>query len=124
MILAEVMIGLSVLREGNWFSLGVELTATLLTNLCIWIYIFHSVWFLGGHFVIRFYDMFTPFTVGLVFLLYQLFETVVIHKPETTLYASAERYVICKGKKVNRYVREVINYLMECQKFYKNTQRM
>ena len=68
--------------------------------------------------------MFTPFTVGLVFLLYQLFESITIHKPDTTLYASAERYVVCKGKKMNRYVREVINFLSECQKFYKNTQRM
>ena len=38
----------------------------------------------GGHFVCKIFDLFTPFSVGLVYLMYRSFERVSIHKPNTS----------------------------------------
>ncbi|KAI9273591.1 FtsJ-like methyltransferase-domain-containing protein [Sporodiniella umbellata] len=51
----------------------------------------------GGLFVCKFFDMFTPFTVDLVWLLYQLFEEVAITKPFSSRPANSERYIVCRG---------------------------
>jgi len=51
----------------------------------------------GGHFVCKIFDVFTPFTVGLLFILRQHFEEFAIVKPVTSRPANSERYVVCKG---------------------------
>ena len=38
----------------------------------------------GGHFVCKLFDLFTPFSVGLVYLMYRSFQQVAIHKPNTS----------------------------------------
>ena len=48
----------------------------------------------GGHFVCKIFDMFTPFSVGLFYLLYRSFEKVCIFKPVTSRPANSERYVV------------------------------
>lgn len=53
----------------------------------------------GGNFVCKVFDLFTPFSVGLVYLLWRSFEKVAIHKPNTSRPANSERYVICKWKR-------------------------
>ncbi|XP_028580218.2 cap-specific mRNA (nucleoside-2'-O-)-methyltransferase 1 [Podarcis muralis] len=53
----------------------------------------------GGHFVCKTFDLFTPFSVGLVYLLYCCFERVSIFKPVTSRPANSERYVVCRGLK-------------------------
>jgi len=53
----------------------------------------------GGHFVCKLFDLFTPFSVGLVYLMYRSFEHVCIHKPNTSRPANSERYIICKHKR-------------------------
>lgn len=65
----------------------------------------------GGHFVCKVFDLFTPFSIGLVYLMYRSFDHVCIHKPVTSRPANSERYLICKGKKSN--VRSVHNYFVE-----------
>jgi len=50
--------------------------------------------FLGGHFVCKVFDMFTPFSVGLFYLLYRCFERVCLFKPVTSRPANSERYFI------------------------------
>lgn len=50
-----------------------------------------------GYFLCKTFDLFTPFTVGLIYLLYRAFDEVSIHKPITSRPANSERYVICKG---------------------------
>lgn len=47
----------------------------------------------GGHFVCKLFDLFTPFSVGLVYLMYHAFEKVCIFKPNTSRPANSERYV-------------------------------
>ncbi|PHZ14421.1 FtsJ-domain-containing protein [Rhizopus microsporus ATCC 52813] len=51
----------------------------------------------GGAFVCKFFDMFTEFTVDLVWLLYQLFDEICITKPLSSRPANSERYVICRN---------------------------
>ncbi|KAG1960908.1 cap-specific mRNA (nucleoside-2'-O-)-methyltransferase 1 [Pimephales promelas] len=53
----------------------------------------------GGHFVCKTFDLFTPFSVGLIYLLYLCFERVSLFKPVTSRPANSERYVVCKGLK-------------------------
>ena len=45
----------------------------------------------GGHFVCKIFDMFTPFLVGLIYLLYRCFDKVCIIKPVTSRPANSER---------------------------------
>ncbi|XP_074845890.1 cap-specific mRNA (nucleoside-2'-O-)-methyltransferase 1 isoform X1 [Carettochelys insculpta] len=53
----------------------------------------------GGHFVCKTFDLFTPFSVGLIYLLYCCFERVSLFKPVTSRPANSERYVVCRGLK-------------------------
>ncbi|XP_059052007.1 cap-specific mRNA (nucleoside-2'-O-)-methyltransferase 1 [Achroia grisella] len=53
----------------------------------------------GGHFVVKLFDVFTLFSVGLIYIMYKCFDQVSIHKPVTSRPANSERYLICKSKK-------------------------
>ncbi|XP_029175343.1 cap-specific mRNA (nucleoside-2'-O-)-methyltransferase 1-like [Nylanderia fulva] len=55
----------------------------------------------GGHFVTKLFDLFTPFSVGLIYLMYRCFENICIFKPNTSRPANSERYLICKRKKLD-----------------------
>ena len=48
---------------------------------------------LGGHFLCKLFDVFTPFSVGCVYLMYRAFKHVCIFKPVTSRPANSERYV-------------------------------
>jgi 23S rRNA U2552 (ribose-2'-O)-methylase RlmE/FtsJ len=50
-----------------------------------------SVLRVGGNFVCKIFDIFTPFSVGLVYLLYLCFDRICIHKPVTSRPANSER---------------------------------
>lgn len=54
-----------------------------------------------GHFVCKLFDLFTPFSVGLIYLMYKCFEEIAIIKPNTSRPANSERYLICKWRKPN-----------------------
>ncbi|XP_066527148.1 cap-specific mRNA (nucleoside-2'-O-)-methyltransferase 1 [Hoplias malabaricus] len=53
----------------------------------------------GGHFVCKTFDLFTPFSVGLIYLLYLCFERISLFKPVTSRPANSERYVVCRSLK-------------------------
>uniref|UniRef100_A0A4W3GEU1 Cap-specific mRNA (nucleoside-2'-O-)-methyltransferase 1 n=1 Tax=Callorhinchus milii TaxID=7868 RepID=A0A4W3GEU1_CALMI len=53
----------------------------------------------GGNFLCKTFDLFTPFSVGLIYLLYTSFERVSLFKPVTSRPANSERYVVCRGLK-------------------------
>ncbi|KAM6905732.1 cap-specific mRNA (nucleoside-2'-O-)-methyltransferase 1 isoform 1-T1 [Lycodopsis pacificus] len=53
----------------------------------------------GGNFVCKTFDLFTPFSVGLVYLLYLCFDRICLFKPVTSRPANSERYVVCRGLK-------------------------
>lgn len=46
---------------------------------------------MNGHFILKIFDVLLPFTVGLIYLLYQCFSEVHLIKPKTSRPSSAER---------------------------------
>lgn len=50
----------------------------------------------GGHFILKVFDLFTPLSIDLVFLLSSLYKKVYIIKPFTSRYANSEKYLVCK----------------------------
>ncbi|XP_072106701.1 cap-specific mRNA (nucleoside-2'-O-)-methyltransferase 1-like, partial [Mobula birostris] len=50
-----------------------------------------------GHFVCKTFDLFTPFSAGLIYLLFLCFERVSLFKPITSRPANSERYVVCRS---------------------------
>ncbi|CAF2555162.1 unnamed protein product [Rotaria sp. Silwood2] len=64
----------------------------------------------GGHFVCKLFDVFTPFSVGLVYLMYRTFNQISIHKPVTSRPANSERYIICKG--LHEDIRDIVRAYM------------
>ncbi|KAK5852953.1 hypothetical protein PBY51_006784 [Eleginops maclovinus] len=53
----------------------------------------------GGNFVCKTFDLFTPFSVGLIYLLYLSFDRICLFKPITSRPANSERYIVCRGLK-------------------------
>lgn len=49
-----------------------------------------------GHFVCKLFDLFTSFSVGLIYLMHLAFNKICICKPVTSRPANSERYIICK----------------------------
>ncbi|KAL6049228.1 Cap-specific mRNA (nucleoside-2'-O-)-methyltransferase 1 [Balamuthia mandrillaris] len=64
----------------------------------------------GGNFVCKLFDVFTTFTAGLLYVLYQHFEQFSLIKPFASRPANSERYIVCKGLKQFRPM-PVMNYL-------------
>ncbi|CAF1175347.1 unnamed protein product [Didymodactylos carnosus] len=64
----------------------------------------------GGNFVCKLFDLFTPFSVGLVYLMYRTFNQISIHKPVSSRPANSERYIICKG--LRESVRDIVRVYM------------
>jgi cap1 methyltransferase len=52
-----------------------------------------------GHFVVKLFDLFTPFSVSLIYLMSKCFTQISICKPNTSRPANSERYLVCKWKK-------------------------
>lgn len=55
----------------------------------------------NGHFVMKLFDTTTPFTIGLIYLIYKCFKEICIIKPPTSRPANSERYIIGKWKLPN-----------------------
>ncbi|CAH1792799.1 unnamed protein product [Owenia fusiformis] len=69
----------------------------------------------GGHFVCKLFDVFTLFSVGLIYLMYRAYDHVSIFKPVTSRPANSERYIICKGLREDH--KDIYDYLykVNCQ---------
>jgi 23S rRNA U2552 (ribose-2'-O)-methylase RlmE/FtsJ len=51
---------------------------------------------LGGHFVCKFFDLYSLQTIKLIYILKCSYSTVIIEKPNTSRPANSEKYIICK----------------------------
>uniref|UniRef100_A0A8R1DM14 Cap-specific mRNA (nucleoside-2'-O-)-methyltransferase 1 n=1 Tax=Caenorhabditis japonica TaxID=281687 RepID=A0A8R1DM14_CAEJA len=51
----------------------------------------------GGNFFCKLFDIFTPFSVALIYLMRVCYDSVSLHKPHTSRPANSERYITCKG---------------------------
>lgn len=65
----------------------------------------------NGHFVCKLFDLFTPFSIGLVYLMRCAFKQVCIHKPNTSRPANSERYIICKWRREG--TKDICDYFFE-----------
>ena len=94
--LCQFLFALSILRP------GMPILSTLHEVLLIKISfnfhdtnLFHSnnFVFVGGHFVCKLFDVFTVYSVGLMYLMWHAFDQVSIFKPVTSRPANSERFV-------------------------------
>jgi len=53
----------------------------------------------GGNFVMKIYESFTPLSLKLICLLKELYEDLYIYKPLTSKESNAEKYIVCKNLK-------------------------
>ena len=51
---------------------------------------------IGGHFVLKIFDIFEDCTIDILYLLNTFYEKVIVMKPYTSRYANSEKYIICK----------------------------
>lgn len=65
----------------------------------------------GGNMVLKIYEAYTPFTAGLLFMLYHMFRVVTVVKPFNTSFLSSRQYIVCKGLKQRR-PKEILGYLI------------
>ncbi|KAF1766690.1 hypothetical protein GCK72_006648 [Caenorhabditis remanei] len=64
----------------------------------------------GGNFFCKLFDIFTPFSIGLIYLMRVCYDSISLHKPHTSRPANSERYITCKGLR-REYAEVVKNYL-------------
>lgn len=77
----------------------------------------------GGHFVCKLFDLFTPFSMGLIYLMYRIFDRVSIFKPVTSRPANSERYIVCRNLREDREpVRQYMHEInLDLNKFMSTT---
>jgi len=51
----------------------------------------------NGSLIIKFFDTFTQMSLDLLFLLSNVYEQIYFVKPNTSRYANSEKYIVCKG---------------------------
>mgnify|MGYP001292187087 CR=1 FL=1 len=68
---------------------------------------------INGHFICKFFDIYSLLTCEIIYLCYMFYEQVYIFKPHTSRPANSEKYLICKNFKGidNKYLRELRNIL-------------
>lgn len=77
----------------------------------------------GGCFTCKIFDLFTPFTVGLVYIMHCFFERISIVKPFTCRPASSERYLACMNLQV-RCPDKILKYLRQVNKRLSRKERV
>jgi cap1 methyltransferase len=68
----------------------------------------------NGHFVTKVFDLFTPFSAGLIYIMYRCFNRISIFKPNSSRPANSERYLLCEKKRPN--IDHIIDYLFKTNK--------
>lgn len=94
------------------FSQEIKYKKFLLVNIILGL----SVLCEGGTFVIKIYDTFTYFTISLIYILFNMFESLTIMKPFSTRPHSGSRYIVCQKLKENK--EEILNFLFDFYERY------
>jgi hypothetical protein len=63
---------------------------------------------IGGHFILKVFDVFTETSVHLLYLLSLCYKEVNIYKPKTSRPTNSEKYIICKNFKISDSERDQI----------------
>jgi 23S rRNA U2552 (ribose-2'-O)-methylase RlmE/FtsJ len=62
----------------------------------------------GGHFILKMFDILTETSVHLLYLLFLFYDEVYIYKPKTSRPTNSEKYVICKYFKDDEINRNIV----------------
>lgn len=93
------------------FSIDFNQQEILATNLLLAQVSFAiSMQKVGGHFILKIFDIFTKTTCDIMYLLSSLYKQVYIVKPNTSRLANSEKYIVCKGFK--KYPDKLINNII------------
>ena len=93
------------------FSIDFNQQEILATNLLLAQVSFAiSMQKVGGHFILKIFDIFTKTTCDIMYLLSSLYKQVYIVKPNTSRLANSEKYLVCKG--FNKYPEKLINNII------------
>jgi hypothetical protein len=57
---------------------------------------------MGGHFVLKIFDIFSKFTIDILYILTRVYSEVYITKPFTSRLANSEKYIVCKNFLLNK----------------------
>lgn len=89
------------------YSQEIQYKKFLLTNLIL----AFSTLTREGNLIMKIYDMYTPFTISILYILYSHFEKFIIIKPFSTRPHSNGRYIICHRFLENKP--KILEYLFE-----------
>jgi len=89
------------------FSQEIQMKKFLLINLIL----AFSTLTREGNLIIKIYDMYTPFTISILYILYNHFEKFIIIKPFSTRPHSNSKYVICS--RFSESKPKILDYLYE-----------
>lgn len=110
-----------VTADGGFdFSIDFNQQEILATNLLLAQVSFAiSIQKIGGHFILKIFDIFTKTTCDIMYLLSSLYKQVYIVKPSTSRLANSEKYIVCKG--FRRYPEKLINNIINDYNTLKQT---
>jgi 23S rRNA U2552 (ribose-2'-O)-methylase RlmE/FtsJ len=63
-----------------------------------------------GTLILKIFDIFHNYTIQLIYILYQCYDTIIINKPYTSRNTNSEKYLICKNYKYNK---NIIDFLID-----------
>ena len=66
----------------------------------------------GGNFVCKCFDLFTPFSASLVYLLHRHFGRICIYKPAQSRPANSERYILCRDYRRGAHTKDLVEHLL------------
>ena len=74
----------------------------------------------GGMYIFKIFDISTPFTIQLLYILYKSYDNLSITKPYTSRMANSEKYVICRGFRgiSNVNINKLYNIIHNWKKLY------
>lgn len=72
---------------------------------------------IGGHFVLKMFDLFTKPSIDLLYILSSVYKKVIIVKPNTSRYANSEKYIICKHFQLTNR-RPLLAKLIDIHRFF------
>lgn len=80
----------------------------------------------GGHFVIKFFDIFTKSSIDMIYFLSMVYNQVYIVKPNTSRYTNSEKYIVCKDFRMDScdYKNRMIIKMYEIMKTFDTNQHL
>ena len=99
--------------EGSQFNNKEQLHYRL---ICSEIYTGITLNKIGGHFILKMFDLHTDSSIHLLYLLSLFYKEMFIYKPLTSRPTNSEKYIICKGYQESLFLEKSINILHEINK--------